>query len=420
MNNYVKELEKAGELLRIKEFVSPELEIAEITDRVVKNSGTALLFENNGTEFPLLINVFGTYKRICQAFGVNSLDDISERIIKLFTAFSKPGKNFTDKLKLIPRLKEISGYQPKHIKGRGDCQQVLITQPDLAKLPILKCWQYDGGPFITLPNVHTKDPQTGIRNVGMYRMQVLSKDSTAMHWHLHKGSAAHFNKYKQLNQKMPVSVSLGGDPVYTYCASAPLPENIDEYLLAGFIRKQAVRLVKCITNDIYVPEDADFVLEGYIDPDEAPVLEGPFGDHTGYYSLQDYYPVFHITAITHKKQAIYPATIVGIPPQEDTFLGKATERIFLPLIKLSIAPELSDMNMPFEGVFHNLAIISIKKQYPGQGAKIINALWGAGQMMFNKIQIVTDHNINVADYNSVLNAIINNCDIDKDIFFSRG
>jgi 4-hydroxy-3-polyprenylbenzoate decarboxylase len=291
---------------------------------------------------------------------------------------------------------------PKVKKGRGECQEVVLTNSlqsvggswtgpaDITKLPVITCWPQDGGPFVTLPIIHTKDPNTNTRNVGMYRMQVFGPTLTAMHWHKHKVSAKHFNEYKKLNKRMPVAVALGGDPVYAYSATAPLPETVDEYMLAGFLRKKKVELVKCITQpEIEVPADADIIIEGYVDPGEELIWEGPFGDHTGYYSLPDWYPRFHITAITHKKNAVYPATIVGIPPQEDAWLGKATERIFLAPIKMTMVPEIVDMDMPVEGVFHNLVITKINKDYAGQGQKVMNAMWGAGQMMFNKILVLT-------------------------------
>jgi 4-hydroxy-3-polyprenylbenzoate decarboxylase len=284
----------------------------------------------------------------------------------------------------------------------------------------MKCWPEDGGAFLTLPVIHTRDPHTGIRNVGLYRMQVFDKDLTAMHWHKHKVSAKHFMEYKKLKLRMPVSVSLGGDPVYTYAATAPLPENVDEYMLAGFIRKKKVELVKCLTNDLEVPADADFVIEGYIDPDEDLILEGPFGDHTGYYSLADFYPKFHITCITHKKNPVYPSTIVGIPPQEDAWLGKATERIFLAPIKMTLIPEIMDMEMPVEGVFHNLTVVKIKKEYAGQAQKVTHAMWGAGQMMFNKILIVVDETANITNYHSLAETISANVDPQHDIYFSQG
>jgi len=420
LSHFIQTLEIEGELIRIKEFVSPHLEIAEITDRVSKSGGKALLFENTGTKFPVLINSMGSYKRMCLALGVNNLDEIGNEIEKIFLQLTSSPTSFTDKLRMLPMLSNIASWMPKVKNGKGECQQVINMQPDLSELPVLKCWIHDGGPFITLPVVNTKDPLTSKRNVGMYRMQVFDNNTTGMHWHLHKNSARHYHEYKKLNQRMPVSVVLGGDPAYTYSATAPLPDNVDEYMLAGFLRKQKVELVKCITNDIEVPNDADFVIEGYVDPMEELVIEGPFGDHTGYYSLQDYYPKFHVTCITHRKDAVYPATIVGIPPQEDAYIGKATERIFLTPIRMAMLPEIIDMAMPVEGVFHNIVIVKIKKDYPGHANKVMNALWGAGQMMFNKILIVVDGNTDIHNYTQVLNAIATNVDPSLDIHFSKG
>ena len=357
LQDFVDALERAGELVRVKEFVDPKLEITEIADRYIKSDKPALLFENTGTGFPLLINSMGSYKRMCMALGVDHLDAIGDDIAGLFKKLTSPKQGLLDKVMMLPELGKVASWMPKELKGKGACQEVIINDPDLTKLPVMTCWPADGGPFITLPVIHTVDPENGIRNVGMYRMQVFGPKLTGMHWHKHKVSAGHFNKYKQLGKRMPVSVVLGGDPVYTYCATAPLPPNVEEYLLAGFIRKRKVELVKCITNDLYVPADADFVLEGYVNPEEDFIFEGPFGDHTGYYSLADYYPKFHITCITHKKNAIYPSTIVGIPPQEDAWIGKATERIFLTPIKLTMLPEVEDMELPIEGVFQ-LASIS--------------------------------------------------------------
>jgi 4-hydroxy-3-polyprenylbenzoate decarboxylase len=395
-------LEKEGELIRVREFVNPILEITEITDRISKlpDGGKALLFENTGTPFPLLINALGSEKRMAMAFGRDNPDSIRDEITTLFHKLTTPKESVWEKLKMLPELKEVSSWMPERGRGRGigigtgrgrgTCQEVMMSEPDLFRLPILKCWPADGGRFITLPAVHTIHPETGSPNVGMYRMQVFDKNLTGMHWHRHKTGAAHFTKYKSLGRKMPVTVTLGGDPACMYAATAPMPENMDEYLLAGFLRKKPVQLVKCLTNDLYVPEDVDFVIEGYVDPEEELILEGPFGDHTGFYSLADYYPKFHVTCITHRKNAVYPATIVGIPPMEDAWIGKATERIFLSPIRLTMIPELTDMDLPFPGVAHNISIVKINKTYPGQAVKVMNSLWGAGQMMFNKILVVVD------------------------------
>lgn len=420
---FIEALEKNGELIRIKTYVDPHLEIAEITDRVSKSDGggKALLFENTGADFPVLMNGYGSEKRMCMALGVDSLDAIAREIEDLFKLLSSPKENILDKLRLLPKLGQFASWMPKIINGKGACQEFVLLNPDLNKIPVLTCWPKDGGPFITLPVIHTKDPETNSRNVGMYRMQVFSADMTGMHWHKHKVSAKHFNAYKKAGIKMPVAVSLGGDPVYAYSATAPLPENVDEYMLAGFLRKKKVELVRCITQpEIEVPADADIVIEGYVDPAEDLIWEGPFGDHTGYYSLPDWYPRFHVTAITHKKNAIYPATIVGIPPQEDAWLGKATERIFLAPIKMTMVPEIMDMDMPIEGVFHNLVITKINKEYAGQGQKVMNAMWGAGQMMFNKILVLADQGITIQAYRELAQYVFANLNPATDISFSTG
>ena len=432
---FIDALEREGELLRIKTFVDPNLEMAEITDRMSKQpgGGKALLFENTGYDFPVLMNAYGSEKRMCMALGVHHLDDVAKEIESLFKLLSAPKEGILDKLRMLPKLGQFSSWMPAVKSGRGECQDIVMSEtplpsggvwggpPDITKLPVITCWPKDGGPFVTLPVIHTKDPNTNTRNVGMYRMQVFDKTLTGMHWHKHKVSAKHFNEYKKLNKRMPVAVALGGDPVYAYAATAPLPENVDEYMLAGFLRKKKVELVKCITQpEIEVPADADFIIEGYVDPDDEMIWEGPFGDHTGYYSLPDWYPRFHITAITHKKNAVYPATIVGIPPQEDAWLGKATERIFLAPIKMTLIPEIVDMDMPVEGVFHNLVIAKIKKDYAGQGQKVMNAMWGAGQMMFNKILVLVDGEIKIQDYEELAKYVFRNINPSTDIYFSQG
>jgi 4-hydroxy-3-polyprenylbenzoate decarboxylase len=424
LREFVDKLDAAGELVRIKTFVDPVLEIAEITDRISKtpDRNKALLFENTGTDFPLLINSMGSERRMCIALGVDQLDQVAHDIEELFKKLTGPKNGLLEKLAMLPQLSKFASWMPKVVSGRGACQQVVMEKPDLDKLPILKCWPKDGGRFITLPAIHTKDPNNGIRNIGMYRMQIFEKDLTALHWHKHKVSAKHFNEYKKLGiKRMPVAVAIGGDPIYTYSATAPLPENVDEYMLAGFLRKKRVELVKCITQpEIEVPADADFIIEGYVDVDEELIWEGPFGDHTGYYSLPDWYPRFHVTAITHKKDAIYPATIVGIPPQEDAWLGKATERIFLAPIKMTMVPEIKDMNMPVEGVFHNLVITSIEKEYAGQAQKVMNAMWGAGQMMFNKILVISDGKTDINNYKELAQYVFNNLNPATDVYFSQG
>ena len=431
---FIDALEKAGELVRIKTYVNPKLEMAEITDRMSKQpgGGKAIFFENTGYDFPVLMNAYGSDKRMCMALGVNHLDDTAKEIENLFKLLASPKENIIDKLKLLPKLGQFASWMPKVKTGRGECQEVVMQEPDITKLPVITCWPKDGGPFVTLPIIHTKDPNSNSRNVGMYRMQVFGPTLTGMHWHKHKVSAKHFNEYKKLNKRMPVAVALGGDPVYAYSATAPLPENVDEYMLAGFLRKKKVELVKCISQpDVEVPADADFIIEGYVDPDDELIWEGPFGDHTGYYSLPDWYPRFHITAITHKKNPVYPATIVGIPPQEDAWLGKATERIFLAPIKMTMVPEIVDMEMPVEGVFHNLVITKINKEYAGQGQKVMNAMWGAGQMMFNKILVITasrnssgagtsHESFKLNDYLRLAQDVFKNLNPATDIYFSQG
>ncbi|MCS6895760.1 MAG: menaquinone biosynthesis decarboxylase [Bacteroidia bacterium] len=420
---FIERLEQNGELKRVRVPVSPHLEMTEIVDRLSKAGGPAVLFEETGTRFPVLMNAYGSERRMAIALGVQDIEEISRRILSLFQRLTGPKASLWEKLSLLPTLGEVAGYMPRRWRrGKPPCQEIVYTGKDarLSMLPILTCWPKDGGPFITLPIVHTYHPETRARNVGMYRVQVFDDYTTAIHWQLHKVSRRHYEAWKAHGRKMPVAIALGGDPVYTYAATAPLPENVDEYILAGFLRRRAVELVPCLTQPIEVPADADIVIEGYVDPTEPLRLEGPFGDHTGYYSLPDYYPAFHVTAITHRKDAIYPATIVGIPPQEDAWLGKATERIFLAPLRLTFIPELVDMELPVEGVFHNLAIASIHKEYPGQGMKAIHTLWGAGQLMFTKIALVVDADVPLRDYWAVARALAQNADLRTDIVFSQG
>jgi 4-hydroxy-3-polyprenylbenzoate decarboxylase len=417
---FIEELAKRDELRIIKNFINPELEITEITDRVTKSGGKALLFENTGTDFPLLINAFGSDKRMALAIGRTNLDDTGKEIDELFENLSDTKISFLKKLSAVPSLIHLAGLMPSRKKGRGICQQVIRKEPDLGIFPVLKCWPHDGGRFITLPVVHTYNPENGKTNAGMYRMQILDKNTTAMHWQRHKTGASHFEAWKRKGERMPVSVSLGGDPVYTYAATAPLPEGIDEYILAGFLRKKKIKMVRCITNSLYVPYDADIILEGYVDPAEDLFWEGPFGDHTGFYSLADWYPKFHITCITHSKNAVFPATVVGVPPHEDAWLAKATEKIFLSPVKMALQPEIEDFHMPDAGVAHNLVIIKIRKSYPGQGMKVISSLSGAGQMMFSKYMIVVSGNIDIRNYSELVPHIFSNTDIKRDLLFSHG
>lgn len=420
LQEFIRQLEKDSELIRIKAFADPVLEITEITDRITKSDGKALLFENNGTRFPLLINAFGSDQRLKKALGLKDIDNAGMELMDLFGQITGIPATLGAKLKSIPALMNLAGILPKRSSRKGRCQEVIMNDLDLSAFPVLKCWPYDGGRFITLPMVHTVHPVTGKTNVGMYRMQMLDKKTTGMHWQRHKTGASHFEAWKKTGKRMPVTVTLGGDPVYTYAATAPLPENIDEYILAGFLRKKGVSLVKCITNDLYVPDDADIVIEGYVDPNEELVWEGPFGDHTGFYSLADWYPAFHITCISHSKNAVYPATIVGIPPMEDAWLAKATERIFLAPVKLALQPEVLDFHMPDAGVAHNLAIIKLEKTYPGQGKKVLSSLMGAGQMMFTKYMIAVSGDMNIRNYNEVALSIFRNTVFRRDMTLTTG
>jgi 4-hydroxy-3-polyprenylbenzoate decarboxylase len=417
---FIEELAKRDELRIIRSFINPELEITEITDRVTKSGGKALLFENTGTDFPLLINAYGSDERMALAIGRANLDDAGKEIDELFENISAASGTFFKKLSVLPSVIRLAGYMPSRSRGRGTCQQVIHKDPDVGILPVLKCWPHDGGRFITLPVVHTCHPETGKTNAGMYRIQILDKNTTAMHWQRHKTGANHFEAWKKKSGRMPVSVSLGGDPVYAYSATAPLPEGIDEYILAGFLRKKRVKMVQCITNDLYVPSDADIILEGYVDPGEEPVWEGPFGDHTGFYSLADWYPKFHITCITHSKRAVYPATIVGVPPHEDAWLAKATEKIFLSPVKMALQPEIEDFHMPDAGVAHNMVIVKIRKSYPGQGMKVISSLSGAGQMMFSKYLVVVSGKIDIRNYRELVAHVFENTDLKRDLLFSHG
>lgn len=416
LQHFVQDLDKKQLLNKIDVLVDSELEITEIADRVSKNNGNALLFTNvKNSEYPVLINAVGSYERLNMAFEVDNLDDIAQEISELVNMGNY--LNIISQIKSIPRLTRMVHVFPKKVR-KAKCQEV-IEEPDLDKLPILKCWPQDGGRYITLPLVITKDPETGQQNMGMYRLQVYDKKTTGMHWHLHKDGREIYKKYRELGKKrMPVSVALGCDPAIMYSATAPLPKMIDEMMFAGFLRKDAVNIVKSITNDIYVPANAEFILEGYVDLDEMR-LEGPFGDHTGYYSLEDMYPVFHIEKITRRKEPIYPTTIVGKPPMEDCYIAKATERFFLPLLKLVI-PEIVDYNFPLEGVFHNCVIVSIKKSYPKHAHKVMNSLWGMGQMMYTKMLIIVDENIDPHDLSTVAWKVFNNIDPKRDLVINEG
>jgi 4-hydroxy-3-polyprenylbenzoate decarboxylase len=421
LNEFVADLDAAGELVRITEEVDPVLEVAEIADRVMKQpgGGKGLLFSNvKGSKIPLGINLFGSMKRMGTALGVSRLDDIGDRLsamLKLEVPDSLMGK-----LAMLPMLKELAGFPPRTVRS-GACQEIVLQgdEIDLGQLPVITCWPDDGGPFITLPLVITKDPVSGIRNVGMYRMQVMDRNTTGMHWQRHKTGASHFKLAKERGERLEVAVALGGDPATIFSATAPLPPAIDEFIFTGFLRRKPMELVKGITVDLEVPAEADIVLEGYVDPSEDLILEGPFGDHTGFYSLADMYPAFHVTAVTMRRDAIYPTTIVGKPPMEDYYMGHATERIFLPLTKL-IHPEIVDYHMPAEGIFHNLVFVSIDKEYPGHAYKVMNGLWGMGQMMLAKVIVIVDKDVNVQDAQEAWWVALNNIDPERDVRFTPG
>ncbi|NLV21618.1 MAG: menaquinone biosynthesis decarboxylase [Syntrophomonadaceae bacterium] len=419
LHEFISLLETRGELVRIKTMVDPELEITEITDRVSKALGPALLFENvKGSDFPVLINAYGTIKRMAMSLQVEHLDDIGAEITELLQMADNVPTTMLGKVKLLPRLAELSSFFPRMVKS-GSCQEVVSMQPDLDQFPILKCWPQDAGRFITLPQVYTRNPRTGKRNLGMYRLQVYDKNTTGMHWHMHHDGAANYRASQEMGKEIiEVAVALGGDPAITYAATAPLPPDVDELIFAGFLRKKPVDLVRCRTIDMEVPADAEIVLEGYVDLAESR-LEGPFGDHTGYYSLAGDYPVFHIKCITRRKDAVYPTTIVGQPPQEDCYLALATERIFLPLLKFQL-PEVVDMHLPMEGVFHNCVLVAIKKSFPGHARKVMNSLWGMGQMMFAKYIVVVDENVNVQNVSEVMWKVFNNADPRRDTMIVEG
>jgi len=421
LSEFINELEKENELIRFSKPVSNRLEITGITDRMSKfdGGGKAILFENvEGYDYPVLINQFGSTKRINMALGSKSLDGLAGRLEDIIN--TKPPKTFIDKVKILPKLIQYSKFLPRTVKGKAPCQEIITTggDVDLTKLPVLFCWPDDGGPFVTLPVVFTKGLSDGKRNAGMYRMQIYDKNTTGMHWHIHKDGAHHFHEHLRAGKRMEVAVAIGTDPAVTYSATAPLPRGVDEMLLAGFVRQKPVEMVKCVTVDLEVPAEAEFIIEGYVDPKEIRV-EGPFGDHTGYYSLKGDYPVFHATAITHRKKPVYSATIVGRPPMEDCYMALATERIFLPMIK-TVLPEIIDYMLPWEGVFHNIAIVAIEKEFPGHAVKVMNGLWGSGQMSFAKMLIMIDDASLLAGRTGLMKHILNTVDVNSDIVLTRG
>jgi 4-hydroxy-3-polyprenylbenzoate decarboxylase len=418
LKDFISALERERELALVEEPVSPDLEICAVADRVSKSpgGGPALLFARPaGFDIPVAINLFGSMKRICLALGVKSLDDLAREIEDLTTP-KVPG-GMLDALKMLPIVNRLRDLMPKTVND-APCQEVVRKNGSLDDFPILKCWPEDGGRYITLPLVFTKDPETGTRNIGTYRMQVYDGRTTGMHWQRHKGGAQHYRVAERLGKRLDVAVALGPDPALAYSATAPMPEGLDELMLAGFLRRERVELVKCVTVDLSVPANSQIVIEGYVEPGERR-REGPFGDHTGFYSHPDDYPVFHVTCITHRKRPVYLTTVVGIPPMEDYYLGKASERIFLPLIRKTL-PEIVDMHFPAAGIFHNIVIISIDKRYPGHARKIMNAVWGLGQLMFSKTVIVVDKDVNVQDEAEVAWIVGTHYDPERDIQFTRG
>src|SRR5215216_67417 len=424
--SFLDALEKAGELKRVTVPVDTDLLIAEWADREMKSpgGGKALLFEQpivdgKKSEFPVAINTMGSRRRMAMALQVSDVEEVAREIQLILKA--KPPTDLREGWNLLKQGIHLLHARPKSVRDAA-CQEVVHEIESggsfsLRDLPILKCWPKDGGPFITLPNVHTRDPETGARNVGIYRMQVYDEHTTGMHWQLHKVGARHGKRYYQRRERMPVAVTLGGDPVYTFAATAPLPDGLDELLFAGFLRRKSIELVRCKTIDLEVPADVDFVLEGYVQPGETRP-EGPFGDHTGFYTAVEDYPVFHLTAITHRRDAVYPTTIVGIPPMEDYYMGDACVAIFLPVFKMNF-PEIVDMALPAEGVFHNLVFVSIRKQYAWQAYKIMHGLWGMGQMMFSKYIVVVDDDCDVHNTNEVLFRPCANTDPQRDTTFIK-
>ena len=424
---FIDDLAAGGELVRVGRPVSVDREITEIADRCMKSpgGGPALLFENvrlldgRRSEFPLAINLFGSHRRMAMALGVDELDAIARRIDDLLRI--QVPESLMDKIAMLPKLAEMTRYPPRPARGDPACQQVVLRDGDVdvTRLPHLKCWPQDGGAYITFPLVITRSPSTGVLNAGLYRIQVLDGRRLAMHWQRHKVGAAHWRAMAERGERMPVVIALGADPATMYAGSAPLPPEVDEFVFSGFLRSEPVRLGRAVTCDLPVPAEAEIVVEGYIDPREELVLEGPFGDHTGFYSLADRYPCVHVEAVTHRDGAVYPATIVGRPPMEDYYLGHATERIFLPLLRLTM-PEIVDYHMPAEGVFHNLVFVRIDKQYPGQAWKVINGLWGQGLMSLAKVIVVVDGDTNVRDAHEAWWVTLNNIDPERDVRFTPG
>jgi 4-hydroxy-3-polyprenylbenzoate decarboxylase len=418
LSEFLADLDKRRQLVRIADRVSPTLEIAAVTDRACKSrqGGPALLFENpSGFDIPVATNIFGSLERMQLALGVTKLEDLEKEIDDLMTPPAPKG--VMDALKLLPVVGRLADLMPKTVKD-APCQEVVNRDGTLHDLPILTCWPGDGGPFITLPLVFTRDPETGTRNIGVYRMQVFDGRTTGMHWQRHKGGAQHYRVAERLGRRLEVAVALSPEPILAYCATAPMPEGLDELLLGGFLSRRRIEVVKCVTVDLEVPASSHIVLEGYVEPGERR-REGPFGDHTGFYSQPDDYPVFHLTCVTRRSRPTYLTTIVGIPPMEDYYLGLASERIFLPMIRKTV-PEIVDMHFPAEGIFHNLVIVSIDKRYPGHARKIMNAFWGLGQLMFSKTIVVVDKDVNVHDVGEVAWIVGTHMDPLRDVQMTRG
>src|SRR5580765_4451799 len=418
LTDFLADLDKRKLLVRIKESVSPDLEIAAVTDRASKmaGGGPALLFEQPaGFRMPVASNVFGSLERMCLALGVKSLDDLATEINALMTPQMPEG--LLDAIKMLPMVNRLRDLMPKTV-SEAPCQEVVRKDGSLDELPILKCWPEDGGRFITLPLVFTKDPESGMRNIGTYRMQVFDGRTTGMHWQRHKGGAQHHRVAERLGRRLEVAVALSPEPVLSYAATAPMPEGLDELILGGFLARRRIEMVKCVTVDLEVPASSHIVLEGYVEPGERR-REGPFGDHTGFYSQPDDFPVFHLTCITHRKKPTYLTTIVGIPPMEDFYLGMASERIFLPMIKKTL-PEIVDMHFPAAGIFHNLVIISIDKRYPGHARKIMSAVWGLGQLMFSKTVVIVDKDVDVHNVREVAWIVGTHMDPSRDVQMTKG
>ena len=428
LRSFIDALEKAGELVRIREPLRVRLEIAEVADRVMKQpgGGKALLFERpilddgSPSDIPVAINTFGSWKRMAMALGVDDVTEHADRIAELLQP--DVPKGFWAKVQLLPKFAELAKVPPREHRGRAPCQATVREgeAADLGKLPVMTSWPKDAGPFITMPMVVTKDPESGVQNLGMYRMQVTGPRSCFMHWQRHKGGAAHYRRWQERGEKhMPVAIALGADPATMYTPTAPLPPAIDEYLFSGFLRRTPLMITKATTSDLLVPAEADIVIEGHVDTTEPLGVEGPFGDHTGFYTPEDLFPVLQVDCITMRDRPIYPSTIVGKPPMEDFYLGGATERIFLPLLRMTM-PEVVDYHMPAEGIFHNLVFVSIRKEYPGQAYKVMNGLWGQGLMSLAKVIVIVDDFIDVKNPQEVWWYALNNIDPERDVRFTFG